>query len=335
MIVANSSRRELANTRRLAEHLLDVILLVDDLRAEHPRQVRHGVAMVTARQWVDRHVVAFGGNERAAFRQFERWKERLRGLGLESVGGIQADDITAPTFNVDTGRLEGMYADALRKITALELMTGRVRREFTREEIANELDVSTYVVHGWMEAGLPHDPGSGRRPHLFSLAEVRQWLAESGLEIPRRRQLSADELVLSIERHRGLRDKIALELGVSREFLRSEIVRLGLFRHPLLQHAKRGHGYSKAGRGVGRGAPGQPGLRRRGSTHDVSREDTNVPFWLAALREIRARQPGRGGGASCRCRHRDLACLGDEPPSGEARAGVRGHAADHGCGRTP
>ena len=39
-----------------------------------------------------------------------------------------------------------------------------------------------------------------------------------------------------------------------------------------------------------------PGLRRRGVGREVSSGAELIPFWMAALRELRSRHPGRGGG---------------------------------------
>jgi transcriptional regulator with XRE-family HTH domain len=166
-----------------------------------------------------------------------------------------------------------------------ELVDALERHEGRRGPIMEELGFSSHELRN----AIAHH---GLREHPFVL-HPRSW--HKPLPFTR------EQLEDAITRHAGYRDAIAEELGVSRGRLRDAIIDLDLLDHPMLQAGKVPARVtrsltSKIGSGSGRGAPGRPGARTRGHEHEFAREATLVPFWLAALREVMARHPGRGGG---------------------------------------
>jgi transcriptional regulator with XRE-family HTH domain len=168
----------------------------------------------------------------------------------------------------------GERVSSWRIATRKELVDALEKHEGRRGPIMEELGLSAWELrkalghHGLMEHELVLHP-----THKQALPFTK------------------DELLASIESHVGRRDAIAQDLGVSRGYLRAAILDLGLEDHPLLQSGKIPSRVSRSiesKKFVGRTA--------RGSEHEFSREETLVPFWLAAIREVMARHPGRGGG---------------------------------------
>jgi transcriptional regulator with XRE-family HTH domain/AraC-like DNA-binding protein len=104
-----------------------------------------------------------------------------------------------------------------------------------------------------------------------------------------RAKATRDEVLAAIEKHAGMRDAMAADLGMSRQTLRRTILEYDLEDHPLLQAGR------MPARAPSARAP-RGDARARGHSQLVSREETaHVPFWLAALREVRTRHPERGG----------------------------------------
>lgn len=203
----------------LKKFLDRTIDLIETLKRAYPDQIlSDDVALVSAWQWTDFYVAKTQVSQQTANRAFERWKTRMRGLGLaiEHKGLVEIDDRHVPVFAFDAARAEAEWIKASRAVARLKAARGQPVRELTADEVADELGVTTETVHAWARSGLPSSRIGRRR--LFSIDESLAWVREHGTPRARgalaRRSLSREDVAAAIASSETIEDA-ASSLGLS------------------------------------------------------------------------------------------------------------------------